>query len=160
MAWWKLVVGMAVAGAACGGSTASDPLDAAVHTAPALVDAHPSEVGSPGDGATAADGPGAEASAGAPTWTAIYGQLLVNAGYPSNCLGSGCHDPGVEKGIDLSTREKGWSTIMKRVTAGKPESSDLVTVLKSGYMPQGRPEMPAADVAQISAWISAGAQDD
>jgi hypothetical protein len=49
---------------------------------------------------------------------------------------------------------------MNRVTAGKPESSDLVTVLKSGYMPQGRPQMPASDVALVSAWIAAGAQND
>jgi hypothetical protein len=157
MTLWKLAVGVAVACAACGGSAVSDP---ASHAAPPAVDAQPRDLGSPGDGAAPTDGPSADLPPAAPTWSAIYSQLLVNASYPSNCTGAGCHDPGTEKGIDLSSSEKGWRTIMNRVTAGKPESSDLVTVLKSGYMPQGRPQMPASDVALVSAWIAAGAQND
>ena len=41
------------------------------------------------------------------TWTAIYQNLLVNQSYPSNCTGSSCHDPGIEKGLDLSTSHLG-----------------------------------------------------
>lgn len=157
MTLWKLVGGMAVVCAACGGSAASDP---ASRAAPPVVDAHPTDLGSPGDGAAPTDGPSADRPPAAPTWSAIYGQLLVNASYPSNCTGSACHDPGTEKGIDLSSSEKGWSTIMNRVKPGMPDASELVTVLQSGDMPRGRPHMPASDIARVSAWIAAGAQNN
>ena len=94
------------------------------------------------------------------TWTEIYQNLLVNQNSPSNCMGAGCHDPGTEKGIDLSTLQKGYITIGPRVVAGSPDTSDLVSVLQSGYMPAGRPKMPAADVDLIRAWIQAGALDN
>jgi hypothetical protein len=105
------------------------------------------------------DGPGADATATTAAWSAIYGQL-VSPGYPSNCAGSDCHDPGVQKGLDLSTREKGWSTIQHRLSPGTPDASQLISVLKSGTMPQGRPAMPATDIDRIAAWIQAGAQDN
>lgn len=157
MTLWKLVGGMAVVCAACGGSAGSDP---ASRAALPVVDAHPTDLGTPGDGAAATDGPYADRPPAAPTWSAIYGQFLVNASYPSNCTGSACHDPGIEKGIDLSSSEKGWSTIMNRVKPGMPDASELVTVLQSGDMPRGRPHMPASDIAQVSAWIAAGAQNN
>ena len=94
------------------------------------------------------------------SWTAIYQNLLVNQSEPSNCTGASCHDPGTEKGINLSTVEKGYTTLLPRVVPGAPDSSDLVTVLKSGYMPQGRPKMTAANVDLIRAWIQAGALDN
>ena len=144
---WKVFGTVAVACAACGSTASTDPMPVAVMDAgsdrPAAMD------GSSGDGVT----PG-------PTWSTIYGQMLVNAAYPSNCMGANCHDPGTEKGIDLSTREKGWSTIQHRLSPGKPDASELIEVLKNGSMPDGRPKMPAADIDQISAWIAAGAQDN
>jgi hypothetical protein len=96
----------------------------------------------------------------AATWTTIYQTLLVNQSDPSNCMGAGCHDPGKEKGIDLSTSQTGYTTISARLVPGSPDSSKLVTVLQSGDMPAGRPHMPAANIDLIRAWIQTGALDD
>ena len=159
----RMLWGLTVVGVGCGSSaTVSPPVDAAAHTAPAAaMDAHAADLGAAVDAKAAVrDAASADQSAGAPTWSTVYSQLLVNPSYASNCTGSACHDPGVEKGIDLSTPEKGYTSILHRVTPGKPSTSDLVTVLQSGYMPQGRPHMPATDIAQVSAWIEAGALDD
>lgn len=149
MRLWKLVGGLAVVCAACGGGTTSFPDATPVVTTDAGSD-RPSE----------ADASAADATAPASTWSSIYSQLLVNAGYPSNCAGSDCHDPGTRKGLDLSTPEKGWATIQHRLSPGQPEASELIKVLRSGEMPEGRPKMPAADIDRISAWIAAGAQDN
>lgn len=151
MKLWEVVGGVAIACAACGGSTA--PVMAPV----VAMDA----------GSAASDGPaamdGSDADASTPpstTWSSIYSELLANAAYPSNCAGASCHDPGTQKGLDLSTREKGWSTIQHRLSPGKPDASELIEVLKSGSMPDGRPKMAPADIDRIAAWITAGAQDD
>jgi len=156
----RLFWGLAVLGLGCGGGSGISPeVDAAAHTtAAAPMDAHAADVGAAADGPVATrDAASADRPAPVPTWSAVYGQLLVNPSYASNCTGSACHDPGIEKGIDLSTPEKGYTTILRRVTPGMPSSSELITVLQSGTMPQGRPQMPAADVAQVSAWIQGGA---
>lgn len=94
------------------------------------------------------------------TWSGIYQNLLVNQGYPSNCTGASCHDPGLEKGLDLSTPHMGYTTISRRLVPGSPDSSELVTVLQSGSMPQTRPHMTAANIDLIRAWIQAGALED
>lgn len=96
----------------------------------------------------------------AATWSAIYQGMLVNPSYPSNCMGASCHDPGTQKGIDLSTREKGYSTISHRLVAGSPDTSQLVSVIQSGKMPLGKARMSQSDVDLIRAWIQAGALDD
>jgi hypothetical protein len=160
MRTWKLVGALVLGCAACGGATASVTADAAAPVA--AMDAHPRDLGSDSqsDGAVTVDGSGGDASPTAPTWSAIYGQLLANPSYPSSCAGAACHDPGTQKGIDLSTPEKGWSSIQHRVTPGMPDASELISVLRSGYMPLGRPKMPPADISQISAWIEAGAQNN
>jgi hypothetical protein len=145
--WWKLIGGVVVAFAACGGTTASSPDATSVVATDAGTDRPP-------------EADASDAAATTPTWSAIYGQLLVNPSYPSNCAGSDCHDPGTRKGIDLSTAEKGWTTIQHRLSPGQPDASDLIKVLRSGEMPDGRPKMPAADIDRISAWIAAGAQDN
>ena len=94
------------------------------------------------------------------TWSGIYQDLLVNQSYPSNCTGSSCHDPGIEKGLDLSTPHMGYLTITHRLVPGSPDSSELVTVLQSGSMPEKRPRMAAADIDLIRAWIQAGAVEN
>jgi hypothetical protein len=99
-------------------------------------------------------GQGAGGSGGsAPTWTEIYTKYLANAQYTSNCNGSNCHNPGKQKGYDFSTQANGYASV-------KSKTSQLVSVLSSGSMPQGKPKMPAADLAVIKAWVAAGAQNN
>ncbi len=114
-------------------------------------DAHPTDAGPPGAGMDAAP---------VATWSGIYQNLLVNQSNPSNCTGASCHDPGIQKGLDLSTAQMGYATISRRLVPGSPDSSELVTVLQSGSMPQGRPHMAAADIDLIRAWIQAGALEN
>lgn len=159
----RLFWGLAVLGLGCGGGAGLSPAEDGAARAPviAAMDAHVAEVGVAVDGTVAPrDAASADRPAPGPTWSSVYSQLLVNPGYASNCTGSACHDPGIEKGLDLSTPEKGYTTILRRITPGMPSTSELITVLQSGSMPQGRPQMPAADVAQVSAWIQGGALDD
>jgi hypothetical protein len=165
MGWLRLGVVVVIACAGCGGGNSGSQ--------GTVVVSH-GEGGSAMDGATrdanrvpqdvsVAEAGALEAgldAAPAATWTAIYQNLLVNPGNPSNCMGAACHDPGTEKKIDLSTSEKGYTTISPRLTPGSPDSSELVTVLQSGYMPEGRPRMSAQNVGLIRAWILAGALDD
>jgi hypothetical protein len=94
------------------------------------------------------------------TWTDIYSRLLNNPNYASNCTGAPCHDPGTQKGLDLSTQAKGYSTVKGKLVVGSPNSSKIVTQLGSGSMPQARPKMAAADLAVIKAWIMAGAPNN
>jgi hypothetical protein len=94
------------------------------------------------------------------TWTDIYSRLLNNPNYSSNCTGAPCHDPGTQKGLDLSTQAKGYSTVKGKLVVGSPNTSKIVTQLSSGSMPQARPRMPAADLAIIKAWIMAGAPNN
>jgi hypothetical protein len=94
------------------------------------------------------------------TWSHIYNALLVDMSYASNCTGEGCHDPGIQKGLDFSTRSNGYATVQAKLVPGNPEGSTIVMKLESGEMPRARPSMPAEDLALIKAWIAAGAPND
>lgn len=89
----------------------------------------------------------------APTFTEIYTKYLTNGQYASNCNGSNCHNPGKQKGFDFSTRANAYASV-------KPKTSQVVSELTSGAMPEGKPKMPAADLAVIKAWVAAGALDN
>jgi hypothetical protein len=155
MGWragWRVVAIVALAsGCGAGGAqmssqTTSPGVDAGVAVA---------------DAAGSAADAQADAGAGtAPTWTRIYSTLLVSPSYASSCLGAACHDPGHEHGIDLTTPALGYQTLQGRIVPGSPQSSELVSVLQSGVMPEGRPRMPAADVDLVRSWIAAGAPQD
>src|SRR5437764_6660291 len=109
----KVVVSHGEGGSAIDGATsdaARVPKDAS-ETDAVPHDAQPAEAGTD--------------AAPAVTWSRIYQTLLVNQSYPSNCTGSSCHDPGIEKGIDLSTAQKGYTTIIHRLVPGSPDSSEL-----------------------------------
>ena len=88
-----------------------------------------------------------------PTWTQIYTQFLTNSQYGSNCNGSACHNPGKQKGYDFSSQANGYTSV-------KSNTSQFVSVLSSGSMPQGKTKMPAADLAIVKAWVAAGAQNN
>ncbi|HSY39713.1 MAG TPA: hypothetical protein VLA79_09300 [Polyangia bacterium] len=165
MGWVRLGVVLVIAGGGCGGGNSGgegtvvvshgeggSAMDGATKDASRIPqDASPTEAGPPEAGIDAAP---------AVTWSGIYQNLLVNKSNPSNCTGASCHDPGNEKGIDLSTPQTGYATISHRLVPGSPDSSELVTVLQSGDMPQGRPRMAAADVDLIRAWVKAGAPEN
>jgi hypothetical protein len=108
----------------------------------------------------ARDAGGADASSFAATWTDIYNKMLNNTSYASNCTGGGCHNRGTQKGLDLSTQAKGYTTIKAKLVAGNPSASSVVSQLSSGKMPQARPQMPAADLNVIKAWIMGGAPNN
>jgi len=112
------------------------------------------------DARTTIDAGGDAVSAYAATWTDIYNKMLNNASYPSNCTGAACHDPGTQKGLDLSTQAKGYTTIKGKLVAGNPSASTVVSQLSSGKMPQARPKMPTVDLNVIKAWIMAGAPNN
>jgi hypothetical protein len=145
-------IGGGVGGAGAGGSTGQAggggvARDAgAPETAMTTPDARP-----PQDAATG------EVAAYSATWTDIYNRMLNNPFYPSNCTGAPCHNPGTQKGLDLSTQSKGYTTVKGKLSVGNPNGSSIVSQLSGGKMPQGRPKMPAADLNVIKAWITAGA---
>ena len=165
MGWLRLGVVLVIACGGCGGANSGSQgtvvvshgeggsaMDGATKDADGVAhDATVAEAGPPEAGVDAAP---------AVTWNGIYQTLLVNQSNPSNCAGASCHDPGKEKGIDLSTSHLGYTTISHRLVPGSPDSSELVTVLQSGYMPQDRPQMLAASIDLIRAWIRAGALEN
>lgn len=163
---WRIGVVVVIGCVGCGGATTGGTQQtvlAAKYDAGGSMDATAMDQGAvtPDAGSTPgnAHDAGVDATA-AVTWTAIYQNLLVNQSSPSNCTGSSCHDPGTQKGLDLSTPEMGYATISRRLVPGSPDASDLMIVLQSGYMPQGRPKMPGADIDLIRAWIQAGALEN
>ncbi|HET7544157.1 MAG TPA: hypothetical protein VFK05_30005 [Polyangiaceae bacterium] len=108
--------------------------------------------GSGGSGGSSSGG-SAGSGGSAPTWTEIYTKFLTNTQYASNCNGSACHNPGKQKGYDFSTQANGYASVKSKTTT-------FVNELSSGAMPQGKPKMPAADLAVIKAWVAAGAQNN
>ena len=140
--------GAGMAGGSSGGSTPSTDggtADAAANNK----DARP-----------ATDAAGAEVTALSATWTNIYTRMLNNQGYASNCTGGGCHNPGSQKGLSLSSQGTGYTSVRNMLVPGSPSASKLVSVLSSGSMPQARPRMPSADLTVIKAWITAGAPNN
>jgi len=109
--------------------------------------------GSGGSAGHAGQSSGGGAGGMTPTWTEIYTKFLSNAQYASNCNGAACHNPGKQKGFDFSTQANGYASV-------KSKTSQLVSELSSGAMPQGKTKMPAADLAIIKAWVAAGAQNN
>jgi hypothetical protein len=112
------------------------------------------------DASAASDAAGAEVMSLGATWTNIYMRMLNNQGYASNCTGGGCHNPGSQKGLSLSSQSTGYTSVTRTLVPGSPSASKLVSVLSSGSMPQSRPKMPAADLNVIKAWITAGAPNN
>ena len=131
---------------------ATDALDVATDALDAADDLEDARPPSDGDDARDAFNPAA--------WTNIYMKLLNNMSYASNCTGEGCHNPGIQMGLDLSSPVNGYATVQAKLVRGDPGASLIVNKLASGEMPRSRTKMPAADLALIEAWILAGAPDD
>jgi len=120
--------------------------------------------GATGTGGTAGSGGGAGAGgAGAQdggistTFTALYGTIFGTA----TCAGTLCHNPGIQKGVDLSTRANAYSSLKFEVVAGNSAGSALYKLLANGTMPPDpAPKLTATQVAAVAAWIDAGALDN
>ena len=112
---------------------------------------------------------------GPPTWTGIYNDYFGPTGRAS-CGGSSCHLAG--QGGDIAskficpdqagcyTSLTGVSQLVLPTDAPAPGKSKLMRNLRqvgnAGKMPSGGSTFvfDAADIARISAWIAAGAQND
>ncbi len=138
-------------------ATVSNDTAQAAGATDAPADTHPV---SDGAGDAVASSQSDASGVGAPTWTGIYADLFTNPTSASNCMGSSCHDPGIQHGIDLSTAAKGFTTLQHHIVPGQPSSSSLYTQLSSGSMPRGRPRLSDAELARVRAWILAGAPND
>ncbi len=120
-----------------------------------------------GGAATGGRGTGGAATGGsgvggttATTWTEVYTTLFNNTAYASNCAGAACHNPGTQKNFNLATKATGYTSARAIVTPGSPTAGILFRELNTGAMPETRPKMPAADLAKVQSWISAGALDN
>jgi len=151
-------IAMGAAGGGAGGAAAGSGGRPGFGGAPGF-GGTPGFGGSPGSAGAMSGSAGhaGQASGGAggaggmtPTWTEIYTKFFANAQYGSNCNGSNCHNPGKQKGYDFSSQANGYASV-------KSSTSQLVSVLTSGSMPQGKAKMPAADLAIVKAWVAAGA---
>jgi hypothetical protein len=86
------------------------------------------------------------------TFTQLYTQFFHNSQFASNCVGYGCHVPA-NHGIDFSTQASGYASV-------KANLSRVVSDISEGYMPRGRTQWPAADVALLKAWQAEGAPNN
>ncbi len=120
-------------------TTSTSSPDAGTQTGPSVG----ANAGTPADGGTA------------PTFTQIFdGTLTVF------CAGASCHSPGIKGGIGFATRSTAYSAVRSRVMPGDSEDSSFFLTVNSGTMPPGGPRLSEATLANIRAWIDAGALDD
>jgi hypothetical protein len=108
-------------------------------------------------GGAGAGGVGAQDGGISTTFTALYGTIFGTA----TCAGTLCHNPGIQKGVDLSTRANAYSSLKFEVVAGNSAGSALYKLLANGTMPPDpAPKLTATQVAAVAAWIDAGALDN
>lgn len=88
----------------------------------------------------------------------------------SSCGGSGCHAPGTQSGVGLSsyiavTTSVGSQYGTKIVVPGNAAASPLVekiagTIRFGARMPLGRPTLSSAQVTTIRNWVNEGAKNN
>jgi len=86
----------------------------------------------------------------APTFTSISANILL-----PKC--AGCHGATT---ADEGVRYDTYTNTLRTVTKGAPGSSKLYTVCRGGDMPQGAPNLSAAELQTISDWITGGAPNN
>jgi len=92
-----------------------------------------------------------------PTFTWLYDNIFH--GYCSD-RNQPCHNPGMNKGVSFSTRDRGFDSVQAYVVPGDTFASDLYYFISAGVMPPINPQVPADLQAKLAAWIYAGARDD
>ena len=109
--------------------------------------------GDGGDGAGGASGAGGAAPA--PTFAAIYQSILG-----VSCIGSDCHKPGTQGGVSFASTASAYKAIFPRVIPGDAEGSGFYVTVSTGQMPPIGDILTSAQLAQLAAWIDAGAAND
>jgi len=100
------------------------------------------------------DGPAPGDAGSAPTFTALYADLFV-----AYCSGSQCHNPGTQHGVSFSSKSNAYSAVSSETVAGKAASSPIYTIISQRRMPPGG-SVPADKLAELAAWINAGAANN
>ena len=120
--------------------------------------------GGPGSaGATGTGGGGAGTGGGGvpdpevPTFTWLYDNIFH--GYCSD-RNQPCHNPGANRGVSFSTRDRGLASIQDYLVPGDAFASDLYYFISDGMMPPFNPRVPADLQAMLAAWIDAGAPNN
>jgi len=113
--------------------------------------------GSTGGGGSGTGGGGPTPDGGAPTFTWLYDNIFH--GYCSD-RNQPCHNPGMNRGVDFGTRDRGFNSIQFFVVPGDVFASDLYYLISDGMMPPFNPRVPADLQAALAAWIDSGALDD
>ena len=119
--------------------------------------------GGGGASGTGAGGSGTGASGGSspdpetPTFTWLYDNIFH--GYCSD-RNQPCHNPGSNRGVSMSTRDRAFASLQVYVVPGDAFASDLYYFVSAGVMPPTNPQVPADLQAMLMTWIDAGAAND
>jgi hypothetical protein len=102
---------------------------------------------------------GDDAAAAGPTFTKLWTELLL-----PTCGTAACHGrKGPPDGIDMHTQMTAYATLLAKaaIVKGNPVRSKIVTLIETKKMPPGgKPTVSAQQIADLKAWITAGALDD
>ena len=98
-----------------------------------------------------------EPDAAAPTFTWLYDNMFH--GYCAD-RNQPCHNPGANRGVSFSTRDRAFASVQPYVVPGDAYASDLYYLVSAGVMPPTNPQVPADLQAMLMAWIDAGAAND
>jgi len=110
-------------------------------------------------GAGGADFPDAswESDAGAPTFSWLYDNIFHVYCSDRN---QPCHNPGMNRGVSFSTRDRAFASVEAYVVPGDAFASDLYYLISAGVMPPINPQVPAELQAALMAWLDAGAPNN
>jgi hypothetical protein len=157
LAAWALVG--TLAGTGCGDVTNPNPplpsMSAADAGAPSRGVARAST--RPGEDAGAADTGRRAVGDGGPTLG--FSDLFATIFLPS-CAGGDCHAPGARGDVSVLTELNAFNSLVRFVVPRNSAGSQLFTVLASGRMPPNGPRLSSSELADIAAWIDAGALND
>jgi hypothetical protein len=102
---------------------------------------------------------GDDAAVAGPTFTKLWTELLL-----PTCGTAACHGrKGPPDGIDMHTQMTAYATLLAKaaIVKGNPARSKIVTLIETKKMPPGgKPTVSAQQIADLKAWITAGAVDD
>ena len=119
--------------------------------------------GSGGSGGTTGSGGSGDTGGGlppdpeVPTFTWLYDNIFH--GYCSD-RNQPCHNPGANRGVSFSTRDRGLASIQDYLVPGDAFASDLYYLISDGMMPPFNPRVPVDLQTMLAAWIDAGAPNN